>query len=121
MKKKRSEAIKVVEAHIKSYQVFLQNRDFLYQMKLKRNYLFFTSLRQSLLIKSQRIIKKHWFAIRGLIRAKRDEERDFMKRALRKFTVQIYQKAKRNLEIIIHFRKYRRTPCHRSWSARSLK
>lgn len=121
MKKKRSEAIKVVEAHLKSYQVFLQNRDFLYQMKLKQNYMFFTSLRQSLLVKSQKIIRKHWVAIRGMIRAKREEQRNFMRRALRKFTVLIYEKAKRNLEIIIHFRKYRRTPCHRSWSARSLK
>ena len=39
-----------------------------------------------------------------------------MKKALRKFTLTIFMKAKKNLEIINHFRKYRRTPTQRSWS-----
>mmetsp|Transcript_19041 Transcript_19041/g.16876 ORF Transcript_19041/g.16876 Transcript_19041/m.16876 type:complete len:160 (+) Transcript_19041:285-764(+) len=43
-----------------------------------------------------------------------------MRRALRKFTVTIYLKAKKNMEIINHFRKFRRFPAHRTWSDRSL-
>jgi hypothetical protein len=121
MKKKRNNALKVVEAHLKSYKVFLKNRDFLYQMKLRTNYLFFTQLRNGYLSEAQRTIRKYWFAIRGIIRIRREAQRFIVKRAFRKFTLIFYHKAKKELEIIINFRKYRRTPCDRGWSVRSLK
>lgn len=116
LKKRRMEAVKVVEAHMKSYQVFMKNREELYMIKLKRNFLFFAKLREGLLTKAQGVIREHWLNVRDNIRKRREEQRNMVKRALRKFTVDIYIKAKRNLEIIRHFRKYRRTPYHRSWS-----
>lgn len=63
IKKKRINAIKVIEAHLKSYQVFIKYRDILYKMRLKNNFLYFTYLRQGLLSKSQRIIRKYWLRV----------------------------------------------------------
>jgi hypothetical protein len=110
------EASKVIAAHLKSYKVSMDYRDFLYKLRLRRHFLYFTELRDGLLSKSQRIIRKHWLRVRDTIRKRRKEQMDIVQRALRKFTVMIYVKAKKSLEIILHFRKYRRTPCHRSWS-----
>ena len=104
-KKKRNEAVKVISAHLRGYQVFMQNREFLYKLKLRSNFSYFRGMRDELLTKSQRIICKHWLRIRERIRSRRAYQSDIMKRALRKFTVMIYLKAKRNLEIINHFRK----------------
>lgn len=94
LKKRKQEAIKIVEAHLRSYQVFLQNRDFLHRMKLRRFFLFFADLREGLLSRSQRIIRKHWFRVRDRIREKRNEQRAIVRKALRKFTIMVYTQAK---------------------------
>ena len=82
--------------------------------------MYFGQLRDGLLAKSQKVIRKHWIEVRGRIRAKRHEQKETVKKALRKFTLMLYIKAKKNIEIIHHFRKYRRMPVVRSWSDRSL-
>jgi len=120
VKKRRMEAIKVVSAHLKSYQVFMRNKDFLYKLRLKKHFLYFNEMRKDLMVKSQMVIRKNWLRIRELIRKRRREQFIIVRKALRIFTVMIYTKAKKTLEIIQHFRKFRRTPCHRSWSCRSI-
>lgn len=93
LKKKRLAAVKVIESHFRSYQVFMENRDFLYKLKLRRHFLFFNDLRDGLLSKSQKVIRKYWLRIRDKIRERREEERNAVRRSLRKFTVMIYTKA----------------------------
>ena len=94
LKKVRQNAIKTIEAYLRSYQVFMKYRDFIYQSRLKNCFLFFGRLREGLLSKSQKIIRKHWLRVRDTIRARRREQEDAVRRALRKFTIMLYIKAK---------------------------
>ncbi|CAI2385047.1 unnamed protein product [Moneuplotes crassus] len=120
MKRKRLEASKVVAKFLKSYHVFMKHREYLYKLRLQKHFMYFADLRDGLLTKSQRVIRKHWMVTRVRIRARRAEHRAFLAKALRMFTLKIFIRAKKNIEIINHFRKKRRTPAHRSWSCRSI-